>query len=144
MKDEQIKKWNDQTQEERKKSKINLILFSIFILILIFIVIATCVGPSSQAEDDKETVAEDSLPIVHNSNWDGSVRQVKDFLKENLNDPDSYEAVTWSPVQQNPDNHDFIVRHKYRARNGFGGLMIYDQIFTLDSLGDVINVSDCE
>ena len=146
MEKRQIKKWNEKTQKERKRAKINIFLFLFFILMFIFIGILTCSGPSQTDSNkkDENTTSKDTLPIVHNSDWDGSVKQVKDYLKENLNDADSYESVSWGPVQQNPDNHEFFVRHKYRAKNGFGALMLYDQFFTLDSTGIVINISNCE
>ncbi len=81
--------------------------------------------------------------IVTNSEFDGSVSQVKDYLKSNLNDPDSYESIEWSPVSKIKTlNHKFIVRHKYRAKNGFGGLVITNQTFYLDSIGNVVDVVD--
>jgi hypothetical protein len=30
-----------------------------------------------------------------------------------------------------------MVRHKYRAKNGFGGYMVEERIFMLDSTGNV-------
>ena len=75
--------------------------------------------------------------IVMNSPWDSSVSQVEDYLKGNLKDPDSYQAIEWSSVNKK-DNGNFIVRHKYRAKNSFGGMVISNAIFTLDSRGNVI------
>lgn len=78
------------------------------------------------------------LPKIENSAWDGSVYQVKKYLKNNLKDPDSYESIEWSKVLKNNDG-TYSVRHKYRARNSFGGMVIENWIFTLDENGNVIS-----
>ena len=77
---------------------------------------------------------------VQNSKLDASVYQVKHFLDENLKDPDSYEPLEWSAVQTTSDG--YYVRHKYRARNGFGGMNIENKIFYLDKNGNVTGYKD--
>jgi len=77
---------------------------------------------------------------VENSSWDGSVSQVKDYLKKNLNDPKSYESIEWSEVQRVVDN--YRVRHKYRAKNSYGGYVIENQVFTINKQGDIIDVQN--
>lgn len=79
-------------------------------------------------------------PKVYNSEWDASVSQVEDYLEDNLKDWDSYESMEWSEVST--VGTKFKVRHKYRAKNSFGGYGIANQIFTLDSDGNVIEVVD--
>lgn len=76
---------------------------------------------------------------VENSPWDGSVYQVKNHLKNNLKDPDSYEGIEWSTVVETKNG--YTVRHKYRAKNSFGGYVVENQIFYLDFKGNVISVS---
>ncbi len=79
--------------------------------------------------------------IVYNSRWDSSVSQVEKYLKQNLEDPKSYESIEWSPVVKlDADDlqHKFIVRHKYRAKNSFGGYVISNQMFYLDKHGYVL------
>jgi len=80
---------------------------------------------------------------VYNNGWDGSVRQVKDWLKDNLKDPGSFDAIEWSPVRKT-DNGGYVVRCKYRAKNSFGGYDIYNQIFTMDSEGNVLGYVDAD
>lgn len=75
---------------------------------------------------------------VENSSWDGSVYQVKEYLKRELKDPDSYESIEWTDVQNTDDG--YTVRHKYRAKNSFGGYVIENQTFFLDYGGNVTNV----
>lgn len=91
-----------------------------------------------------DSASEPAKEAVYNSEWDGSVKQVEDYLENTLNDPDSYSSVEWGTVVKNPDTKWYIVRHKYRAKNVFGGTIIKHQVFTLDSLGTVLSVSDIE
>jgi len=73
-----------------------------------------------------------------NSAWDASVFQVKRFLKKNLKDPDSYKGIEWSKVvRSDKPGCEFSVRHKYRAKNSFGGYAISNQIFCMDMDGNV-------
>ncbi len=82
-------------------------------------------------------------PVVSNSAWDGSVYQVERWLKGNLKDPDSFKAMEWSPVTEVPPGsalpHKFIVRCKYRAKNSFGGYVVEQKMFYLDSEGNVVS-----
>ena len=81
------------------------------------------------------------LEKVANSAWDGSFYQVKNYLKRNLKDPSSFDAIEWSPVAKRSDG-GYQVRCKYRAKNSFGGYVISNQVFVMDSNGNVISVSD--
>ena len=78
--------------------------------------------------------------VVTNSGWDGSVHQVESYLKRNLKDPASFEAIEWSQVARDTDNN-FVVRVKYRAKNSFGGYVIEQQMFRLDLRGEVIGAT---
>lgn len=75
---------------------------------------------------------------IENSSWDGSVPQIKKYLKKNLKDPDSYESIEWGKVIET--NKGYTVRHKYRAKNSFGGYGVENQIFYLDEKGNITNV----
>ncbi len=80
--------------------------------------------------------------IVSNSAWDGSVSQVKEYLRKNLNDAKSVEYVEWSPVFKFEDGSGFAVRCKYRAKNSFGAYVLEEKLFKLDSAGRVIGHTD--
>lgn len=84
--------------------------------------------------------------VVKNMAAGGYVVQVATYLEENLNDPDSYEKVEWGRVQivEGQPGFKYLVRHKYRAKNGFGATVLRNQVFCLDSGGNVVNVSDYE
>lgn len=77
---------------------------------------------------------------VGNSSLDGSVSQVKKYIKNNLKDPKSYESIEWGKVVENEDG--YMVRHKYRAKNSFGGYTIENKVFHLDLKGNIIDVTN--
>ncbi len=78
---------------------------------------------------------------VKNNRADGSVWQIKAHLKTNLKDPKSYQAIEWGEVRQiKKDPAQYVVRHKYRAKNSLGGQVITIGYFTLNAKGDVIKV----
>lgn len=77
---------------------------------------------------------------VKNNKWNGGVKQVEDYLERTLRDPDSYESIEWSEVKRKDDG--YYVRHKYRAKNGFGGYVVTNQLFHLDFNGNVVDVKD--
>lgn len=53
------------------------------------------------------------------SGWDGSHIQLVKYIKQNLSDPDSFEHVKTTYI----DNGDhLIVNMKFRAKNGFGAM----------------------
>ncbi len=78
------------------------------------------------------------MPKVENSPWNGSVRQVERYVKNHLKDPKSYESIEWSPVVQ--EGSQYRVRHRFRAKNSFGGYTVEDWEFCLDLNGNVIDV----
>ena len=116
----------------------------LIIVFLAFIVIAMITPSTPSSTSSPSTDAPSSTPpapreVVSNSPWDASVYQVERYLKDNLKDPDSYDGMEWSAVTK-LDAGGFMVRHKYRAKNSFGGYIIENQIFTLDEKGAVIAV----
>jgi len=72
---------------------------------------------------------------VKNSPWDGAVPAVVEYLRANLKDFRSAEWIEWSKVTKNGDG--YLVRCKYRAKNSFSAYDIYNQVFNIDSNGDV-------
>lgn len=57
------------------------------------------------------------------SAWDGSCRPVEQLIKKQLNDPGSYEHVE-TRYRPNADTSAFTVYTQFRAKNGFGALML--------------------
>jgi len=69
-------------------------------------------------------------PKPQNSAWDGSVRCVKEYLEQTLDDPSSVEYVSWSAVYVENINgmKSWAVRVKYRAKNALGAYVLKDEI----------------
>jgi hypothetical protein len=58
------------------------------------------------------------------------------YLKENLNDPDSYKHVNTEIAYQD-ENSYCLVKTTYRAKNGFGAMVLNTRIFKVDFDGTV-------
>jgi len=108
----------------------------------LMIVAAFVFGTSAwmKSADPPKASPAKSLETVYNSAFDGSVRQVEQYLKRNLKDPDSLQAMEWSPVRKNGSG--FVVSVRYRAKNSFGGYIVTAQEFHLDSAGGIVQVLD--
>jgi hypothetical protein len=70
-------------------------------------------------------------PKPKNSEWDGRVDPVVEYLKNNLNDYDSSEFVEWSPVTKLEVKGEpfWVVRLKLRAKNAFGGYVLKNTFY---------------
>lgn len=91
-----------------------------------------------EAERTAQRVARNKIP--QNIGEDGIVIQAEYHLKANLlHDPDSYESIKWYKVETK-DSSIFVVRHDYRAKNKFGGLVRESKVFTMDKMGNVLGV----
>lgn len=77
---------------------------------------------------------------VGNDEYDGSVKQVVTYLRENLKDPRSYESISWSKVMHK-DNY-YLVRHKYRAKNSLGSYGVENKLFYIDLYGDIYKIEE--
>ncbi len=80
---------------------------------------------------------------VYNSGYSGSVHQVITWLKRNLKDPDSFEAIDWGVVKK-IEGEGFTTWCRYRAKNSFGGYNIEKIAFILSSSGDVVSAVKVE
>ncbi len=129
---EQVSKIKENQEARRKKNGLGcLVIVAIFVVLLI---IAN--QSSKQNEPSNPTHA-----VVENSQWDGSVSQVKRWFNENARDPDSLQFIEWSPVVKTANGYK--VRVKFRAKNGFGGYNEPEQrFFTFDQAGNVVDVSE--
>lgn len=69
---------------------------------------------------------------------------VKVYLKRHyLKEPDSYKGISWGAFGiYNKDNDTYFALHKYRAKNSYGGYVVEEKLFVLDSDGNVIKVVD--
>jgi hypothetical protein len=134
---EKIAEIKEKEQQTHKGCGIGC-LSNIAIVFIIYLISSFL--PSTSPNKNKTST---STPheIVYNSSWDGSVSQVKTWLKANLKDPRSLEFVEWSPVSKTNDG-GFMVRVKYRAKNSFGGYVVENKVFFLNSVGTVTKSFD--
>lgn len=79
-------------------------------------------------------------PHVLTIGWKGNVIEVEQYIKRHLNDPGSYQSANWGLVSRGCGG--YRVRHAYRARNAFGGMVLVEQEFDLDHNGIVEAVRD--
>ena len=96
--------------------------------------------------DDSKT-SENTYQTVYNNSLDASVSQVEDYLKDNLNDPGSYDPISWSEVFKLNDAKEdgfacYQVRHKYRVKNAFGAIILEEKLFRLDHKGTIVDIKD--
>lgn len=118
------------------------------LLLGLLVLVAWCGYAVSKSPDNASASAPTAAQeVVHNSAWDGSVYQVERYLKDDfLKDPDSYEGIEWSKVMPAPadiraemPSARYMVRHKFRAKNSFGGYVVQTYGFILDSQGNVVS-----
>jgi len=109
-------------------------------VIVVVVLIFMCGGGRSCSGSGANS-SSSSREVVYNSGYNGSVRQVKTWLKANAKDPGSLDFIEWSPVVKT-DRGDFVVRVKYRAKNSFGGFVIANKQFYLDSRGNIVANAD--
>ncbi len=117
------------------------------LLLIIIIVVMTSIFGSGE---NSNTVKEKEIPLTaeevrkekiekHFSPWDGSHKGLERLVKENLNDPESYDHIKTTYW----DKKDKLrVRMEYRARNGFGGMVVGFVLADVDLEGNVIEVVD--
>lgn len=88
-----------------------------------------------------------NLNIVYNDELDGSVHQVRDYIRgtirETLRDPGSLQIDSWYRVVH-LQNGGFTVKCKIRSKNEFGGYAVAYPVFTLDAVGNVIKVDELD
>jgi hypothetical protein len=78
-------------------------------------------------------------PKPTNSAWDGSVPEVERYLKTVLNDPGSYEHIR--STQAVGEGDYWVVASSFRAKNGFGALIINTKKFYIQR-GQVVKTAD--
>lgn len=116
-----------------------VIITALFFIGLVSVLSYTCNSCSSS------TVNEHINPNITNSEYDGSVPCVEDYIKEHLNDPSSYESVEWTKVVKLDTSFarlysgaQYATVAKYRAKNGFGALVLQKTMFYFTDYGKVV------
>jgi hypothetical protein len=97
-------------------------------------------------EDSLNLIKQDSIKKVKErkelvekyfSKWDGSHRGVEKYIKDNMNDPDSYEHEKTSYIEF---SDYLVVTTKYRGNNKFGAKVLQENTFKVDYNGNVVQM----
>ena len=121
--------------------KINLLtsfVLSVFCVggaVLIFVAIFGLEKSTGVLTVKPATPAAPHAAVVQSS-WDDSVPQVKEYLKTHANDPSSLSYIKWQLNRYSTERWKVDV--DYRAKNGFGALVLCHGIFYLDNNGNVV------
>lgn len=65
------------------------------------------------------------------SEWDGSVKAVEDYVKSNANDASSIDFIEWSKVS--PIGDYWVVRAKFKGSNALGGIVTVNKWFYIQN-----------
>lgn len=65
-------------------------------------------------------VTKESKLLKSLSSWDGSLPPFVEIIKNNMNDPESFDHVNTYYLQSKKDSSDFIITMVYRGKNAFG------------------------
>lgn len=93
-----------------------------------------------QAKKAKDELI-NKVPRLHP--WDGVAVAIKNYLKKTANDPASVEYVTVYKIYE-LSNGMFAQRIAFRAKNGFGALVLNDYIFLIKGNRDYSEVLAAE
>lgn len=65
---------------------------------------------------------------------------VRMYLQNTLKDPGSYKPIEWGTVIEQNGAYKYIIWHKYRAKNSYGGYVVEEHYFYLDGNYNVRDV----
>lgn len=88
-------------------------------------------------ELDRKKKEREDLISSYFSAWDGSCYILEKFIKNNMNDPDSYKHVETRYIEK---GDYLIVRTKYRGKNAFGGTVTNHAAIKIDLVDKKITV----
>lgn len=112
------------------------------LVVLTFLIIAfgSEENKSSNTNSDGTTKTPRQIEIEKQfSSWDGSHRNLEKLIKQNMNDPDSYEHV--ETKYWDMDDH-LVVMTTFRGKNAFGGVVKNFIKAKVDMNGNIIEVID--
>jgi hypothetical protein len=104
---------------------------------------------ASMTKEQKDSVAKEESAATRKkqieknfSSWDGSHRKLVDLVKKSLNDPGSFDHVETKFWDMGDDN--IVVLMTYRAKNGFGALVLGSVKAKTNIAGDVVKIMDSQ
>lgn len=134
-------------EELQRRKKINKWLLPVIIILLVG-GCTTCMF--SDDDDATQTTATkpeppknkwDKWQAFHVSAWDGSCIPLERAIKKVLNDPSSYDHAETN-YYLNDDTTIITVVTSFRAKNGFGALMLNSYTATYDLNGNLLTIDE--
>ncbi|MEM9078186.1 MAG: hypothetical protein AAGC43_14175 [Bacteroidota bacterium] len=119
-------------KEDIKKGCIYLISI-VFGLSLFFYF--TCEGEPEKPLTKEEQHQQNIQKLF--SGWDGSHIKLAEYIKQSLNDPDSYEHLETTYIEK---DSFLIVTTRFTANNGFGGRVRNEVVVVSDTLGNITEI----
>lgn len=95
---------------------------------------ADSIANISKAKENRKKEIEQQF-----SSWDGSHRNLERYIKQNMNDPDSYEHVS---TQYWDMGDHLVVLTKYRGKNAYGGKVLAMTKAEVDMQGNVVRIME--
>jgi hypothetical protein len=138
MTNEEFTRWQINLMKKRKKNQIILIICIIVPVITYLFWNSSQRQPASNIYETEEVSAEQKLKSQFSS-WDGSHRKLEAYIKEHMNDPDSYEHVETKYWET---KGGLIVQTKFRGTNAFGAIVTQTVKAVVDEDGGIVNVFD--
>lgn len=109
-----------------------------FIFMLSVILFLGC-----QSKEEKERIAKELETKKIETEYKSAI---KNYLMEALNDPKSYEEISWyklkaSDLELYKNKNTLIINHKFRSKNGFGGIVPQNCTFLFQN-GQIVLLFD--
>lgn len=135
------------------KKAIKIILMSaggLFLLLMLIFALGVMLDDDDNTDSNTTATTAPPEPIKSKwdiwqekyvSGWDGSCRPLEKYIKKQLNDPDSYEHSE-TRYYVNDDTTKVNVLTIFRAKNGFGGLILTSYAAELDMSGNILKLSE--
>ena len=123
---------NEQIKARKNANKKVLTFGCLPIIIIIMIFVFTCSQPDEPTPKTRTEIIENQF-----SEWDGSHKKLEDFIKSQMNNPDSYEHV--QTIYWDKDSF-LLVKTTYRGANVFGGIVTNTASATSSMDGSIIEI----
>ena len=97
--------------------------------------------PEEQQEYFKEKARQqlaDQFASKFRSSWDGSIKPVVAYVKENMKNPASFEHVKTNWFIRTDAENQYIVRMRYRGTNSFGAVVTEDVEVIVGQNGEIL------
>lgn len=121
--------------------------------IALVIIVLITIGIFQTTSEDTKTVEASTLTQAQNdsaarqetltkafSQWDGSQENLVKYVKDNMNDPESFEHVKTN-YWDNGKSDTIIIKMTYRGKNAFGGVVTESVRAVAKISGELISVT---